>query len=258
MKMGNAGSVFSVEQARVLVTGGTRGIGRAISLQLARAGAAVIANYVRNDEVAESLKLAAESEELDLQICRADLTAAKGLESVRDALSSSDGRVPAVVHCAATGVHRPFAELTKRHLEWTVALNVRALFELVHILLPVLREGSTVVAISSEGAVRAVRDYSLVGASKGWLESLVRHLARELAPRGIRVNTVSPGSVQTDAWEAFADKETRLQEAARRSPLGRLTTPEEVAWAVQFLCSPAAAGIVGHTLVVDGGKRIVE
>jgi len=90
------------------------------------------------------------------------------------------------------------------------------------------------------------------------LESLARHLAVELAPRGIRVNILSPGSVETEAWDAFPDKEQRLAEAARRAPIGRTVTLEEVACAAQFLCSTAARGIVGHTLVVDGGARIVD
>ena len=97
--------------------------------------------------------------------------------------------------------------------------------------------------------------YTLVGASKGALESLARHLAAELAPKGIRVNVLSPGTVLTDAWTVLPDAEARLAEAGRRSFLGRLTTAEEVAWAAQFLCSDAASGVVGHTLVVDGGAR---
>jgi enoyl-[acyl-carrier protein] reductase III len=134
-------------------------------------------------------------------------------------------------------------------------LNVRAFFELVQRLSPRMPSGSSIVAISSEGAVRAVAQYTLVGASKGALEALARHLAAELAPKGIRVNVLSPGTVLTDAWKVLPDAEARLAEAGRRSFLGRLTTAEEVAWAAQFLCSDAASGVVGHTLVVDGGAR---
>ena len=100
--------------------------------------------------------------------------------------------------------------------------------------------------------------YATVGSSKGALESLARHMAVELAPRGVRVNILSPGSVQTEAWDAFPDKERRLAEALGRSPRGRLVTLDEVASAAQFLCSPAAEGLIGHTLVVDGGTRVLE
>jgi len=250
---------FGLQGQCVLVTGGTRGIGRAISLRFARAGARVVANYARNDEAAQSLAAEAVGEGLTLEVLRADLTLPKGLAAVQQHLGSRDsGSVLSIVHCAATGVHRPFEELTTKHLDWTMSLNVRAFFELIRTLLPMLGAGSAIVAVSSAGAQRAVPAYATVGASKGALEALARHLAVELAPRGVRVNILSPGSVQTDAWEAFPDKEQRLAEALRRSPRGRLVNVDEIAHAAQFLCSAAASGLVGHTLVVDGGTRILE
>jgi NAD(P)-dependent dehydrogenase (short-subunit alcohol dehydrogenase family) len=249
---------FSLEGHCILVTGGTRGIGRAISLQLARAGATVIANYARNDQAAEMLRAAAAEESLALEVLRGDLTLPKGLTAVQERLGQCGESIVSIVHCAATGVHRPFDQLTAKHWDWTMSLNARAFFELVRALLPVLRDGSAIVAVSSAGAVRAVPAYAAVGSSKGALEALARHLAVELAPRGVRVNILSPGSVQTEAWDAFPDREQRLASALARAPIGRLVSVEEVASAAQFLCSSAARGIVGHTLVVDGGTRIVE
>jgi len=249
---------FKLDGQCVLVTGGTRGIGRAISLRLARAGASVVANYARNDETAESLRGLATAEGLKLDLLRADLTLPKGMASVKERMEAVQGPVISVVHCAATGVHKPFEQLTTRHWDWTMALNVRAFFELVQQLLPLLGAGSALVPVSSAGAVRSVPTYTTVGTSKAALESLARHMALELAPRGIRVNILSPGSVETDAWDAFPDKERRLAEAIARSPLGRLVTLDEVAHAAQFLCSPASTGMIGHTLVIDGGTRNLE
>ena len=249
---------FKLDGQCVLVTGGTRGIGRAISLRLARAGASVVANYARNDETAESLRGLATAEGLKLDLLRADLTLPKGMASVKERMEAVQGQVISVVHCAATGVHKPFEQLTTRHWDWTMALNVRAFFELVQQLLPLLGAGSALVPVSSAGAVRSVPTYTTVGTSKAALESLARHMALELAPRGIRVNILSPGSVETDAWDAFPDKERRLAEAIARSPLGRLVTLDEVAHAAQFLCSPASTGMIGHTLVIDGGTRNLE
>jgi enoyl-[acyl-carrier protein] reductase III len=249
---------FSLIGMVVLVTGGTRGIGRAISVQLARGGATVIANYARNDEAAESLRAAANAEGIALEVLRADLTLPKGLAAVRERMEQAQGGIVSLVHCAATGVHRRFEELTSRHWDWTITLNARTFLELVQALLPRFSAGSAVIAVSSAGAIRAVPAYAAVGASKGALESLARHMAVELAPRGVRVNILSPGSVATEAWSALPDKEQRLSEAARRSPLGRLVTPEEVGLAARFLCSPASGGVVGHSLVVDCGTRIVE
>ncbi len=249
---------FSLKGTAVLVTGGTRGIGRAISLRLARAGATVVANYARNDEAAQALATEANAESLPMELLRADLTLAKGMTMVRERIDRCGSDTVSLVHCAATGVHRPVAELTAKHLDWTMALNARAFFELMQALLPKLENGSSVVALSSAGAVRAVPSYAAVGASKGALEAMARHFAAELGPRGVRVNILSPGSVETHAWDALPDRERRLDEARRRTPLGHLVSVDEVALAAQFLCSAASAGITGHTLVVDGGARIVE
>jgi len=248
---------FGLQGRRVLVTGGPRGIGRAISLQFARAGAVVVANYARNDDAAQALAAEAAAANSPVQMLRADLSLPKGLAAISEHFDA-DGTPLSIVHCAATGVHKPFEALTARHWDWTMALNVRAFFELVHQLLPRLGEGSAIVAVSSAGATRAVPAYTTVGSSKAALESLCRHLAVELAPRGIRVNILSPGSVQTDSWDAFPDRDQRLADAQRRSPRGRLVGVDEVAMAAQFLCSDASSGLVGHTLVVDGGTRILE
>jgi len=247
-------NLFSVSGKNALVVGGTRGIGRAIAWRLAHAEARVVANYVRDERSATQLADEARQAGLSLEVVRADVTTTKGIEHLIDA-ASTPTPVSILVFAAATGVHKTLEQLTTRHLDWTFGLNVRAFFELVQRLSPRMPSGSSIVAVSSEGAVRAVAQYALVGASKGALESLARHLAAELAPQGIRVNVLSPGTVLTDAWKVLPDADARLAEAGRRSFLGRLTTAEEVAWAAQFLCSDAASGVVGHTLVVDGGAR---
>jgi NAD(P)-dependent dehydrogenase (short-subunit alcohol dehydrogenase family) len=250
--------LFSLKGKYILVTGGTRGIGRAITMRFAHAGASVVANYVRDIKSAELLLSEAMLQGLMIELCRADLTSSKGIEKILEVINTSGLEVSGLVHCAATGVHRPVSELTTRHLDWTFSLNVRAYFEIVKLLIPKFSKGASIVAVSSAGAERAAPTYAIIGASKGALASLSRHLAVELAPNNIRVNILSPGTVLTDAWNAMPNREERLSERVRRSPNKRLTTPEEVAWAAQFLCSDASAGINGHTLFVDGGERIVE
>jgi enoyl-[acyl-carrier protein] reductase III len=248
--------LFSLTGRNALITGGTRGIGRAISLQFARAGARVIANYVRGQETADSLATQSKEEGLSITLCRADITTAKGLESIGLALDNLGGELNILVHCAATGVHRPIEHLTLRHYDWTFALNIRAFFDLVTHFLPRLSKDASILALSSAGAVRAIEAYSLIGATKGALEAFARHLAVELAPRGIRVNVLSPGAVATDAWTAMPNGSERLAEITRRTPTGCLATPEDVANVAHFLCSDAARSIVGQTIVIDGGAGI--
>ena len=249
--------LFCLRNKTILVTGGTRGIGQAISLRFARAGATVIANYLRNEQAAEHLKAIAAEERLAISLCRADLTNERGLEQLEHSLQEVGPHLSGLVHCAATGIHRPIEELTERHFDWTFNLNVRAFFKLIKLLETRFSTGSSIVAVSSLGALRALPSYSLVGSSKGALEALARHMAVELAPRGIRVNILTAGAVLTDAWKAMPNSEARIAETVRRTPAGRLVTAEEVAYGAQFLCSDAASGIIGHTLVLDGGTGVV-
>lgn len=249
---------FSLAGKRILVTGGTRGIGRAISIQFARAGASVISNYVRDVTSAQKLQSIADNEGLSLEICRADLTSQKGLNRLVESLEKCGNNLSGLVYCAATGIHRPLAELKTRHFDWTFSLNVRAFFEVVNRLIPMLSHGSSIVALSSQGASRATPFYSLVGSSKAALESLVRYFAAEYAQKGIRANILSAGSVFTDAWKDMPESEQRIADTIRRSPIKRLITAEEVAMIAQFLCSDSSKCIVGQVLVVDGGISIIE
>lgn len=239
-----------------MVTGGTRGIGRAMSLRFARSRATVLATYLRDEEAAGQLKAIATEEGLNIELCRADLTNQRGLEQLERSLEPYP-HLSGLVHCAATGVHRPIEELDQRHLDWTFGLNFGAFFKLIKLLLGRFSKGSSVIAVSSWGALRAMPSYSVVGSSKGALEALARHLAVELAPRGIRVNILTAGAVMTDSWKAMPDAENRIAEIIRRTPAGRLVTAEEVAYGAQFLLSNAASGIVGQSLVVDGGTGVL-
>ncbi len=247
-------SLFSLSGRRFVVTGGTRGIGRAIARQLARAGAEVVAGYARNDAAAAAFEEASKAEGLAIETCRADLGRPGGVER----LTAAMGQRPlhGLVHAAATGVHGPIDRLAVRHWDFTFAVNARAFFELVLALRPRLARPASLVAVSSEGAVNAMSQYALVGASKGALDSLCRHLAVELGKDGIRVNVLSPGAVETEAWKMLPDAATRLSAERRRHPQGRLTTLDEVAAGALFLCADASAGVNGHTLVVDGGARL--
>ncbi len=234
--------------ASVLVTGGSRGIGKAIALRFASFGATRVAiGYMRGDRAAE--ETAGELLELGAEpvLVRGNVASARVAEEVGDL-----GALDVVVHAAATGVMRPALETEDKHWDWTLSANARALLSLARAAAPTMPAGGSIVALSSLGSTRVLDNYALVGASKAALEALVRYLAVELAPRGIRVNAVSAGVVETGALEHFPNKEAMLEMGAR-NPVGRMVTPEDVAACVTFLCSPDADMIRGQTLVVDGG-----
>ncbi len=237
----------------VLVTGGTRGIGKAIALRLAALGAKRVAvGYLRNDRAAQQAEAELRAVGAEPTLVRGNVTSARVLEEV-----AALGPLDVLVHNAASGVIRPALETTPKHWDWTLTANARALLDLARVCAPQMPRGSSIVGISSLGAQRVLDNYTLVGTSKAALESLVRYLAVELAPRGIRVNAVSAGVVETGALEHFPNREEMLRNSIERTPAGRMIEPDDVAGAVEYLVSPEAEMVRGHTLIVDGGFSLL-
>lgn len=239
--------------ASVFISGGSRGIGKAIALRFAQLGAARVAiGYLRNDNAAEAAADEVRAAGAEPVLVRGNVASARVAQEVGEL-----GPLDALVHNAATGVIRPALEVDEKHWEWTLGANARALLTLARAAAPQMRAGSSIVGISSLGAQRVLENYVVVGTSKAALESLIRYLAVELAPRGIRVNAVSAGVVETEALEHFPNKQRMLREGRERTPAGRLVEPDDVAGAVTWLCSPGAEMVRGHTLVVDGGFSLL-
>ena len=235
----------------VLVTGGSRGIGREIALRFADAGAKRVAiGYMRNDYAADGVAEELRARGAEPVLVRGNVSSTRVAGEVAEL-----GPLDVLVHSAATGVARPALETEDKHWDWTMAANARALLSLARATAPTMEEGGAILAISSLGSQRVLPNYVLVGTSKAALESVVRYLAVDLAPRGIRVNCVSAGVVDTEALDWFPNKEQMLA-SVKRTPAGRLVEPKDVAAVVSFLCSPDAAMICGQTLVVDGGYSL--
>ena len=244
---------MTLEEGSVLVTGGTRGIGKAIALRLASEGATRIAlGYLRNDKAAEAAADEIRAAGAEPILVRGNVASEKVVAEF-----ASHGPYAAVVHNAATGVIKPALETEDKHWDWTLNANARALLSLARACAPDMQSGSSIVAVSSLGAQRVLENYVLVGTSKAALESIVRYLAVELSPRGIRVNAVSAGVVETEALDHFPNREQMLSAGKTRTPAGRLVEPEDVAGAVAFLCSPDADMLRGHTLIMDGGYSLL-
>jgi enoyl-[acyl-carrier protein] reductase III len=244
---------MTFDGASVLVTGGSRGIGKAIALRFAELGAARVAvGYLRNDRAAEETAEELRTLGAEPVLVRGNVSSERVAREV-----AGLGRLDVLVHNAATGVIRPALEVEEKHWDWTLSANARALITLARAAAPAMEPGASIVAISSLGSTRVLENYVLVGTSKAALESLVRYLAVELASRGIRVNAVSGGVIETDALDHFPNREQMLAAARERTPAGRMVEPRDVADAVCFLCSPEAEMIRGQTLVVDGGYSLL-
>jgi len=240
-----------------LVTGGSRGIGRAIAIKLAQSGARVAINYLRHSQAAEATAACIRAQGAEALVLRANVGRPDQLHTMFEQLAQEWGpRLDVLISNAASGVIKPALELTERHWDWTMNINAATLLHLAKHATPMMVDGGAVVAVSSLGAVRAIPLYAAVGASKAALESLVRHLAVELAPRKIRVNAVSAGVVDTDALKHFPHRDDILGSSAAKTPAGRLTTPEDVADVTLFLVSELAGMVIGQTVTVDGGYSV--
>ncbi len=240
-----------------LVTGGTRGIGRAIAQRLAQQGCNIAVNYMRNRKAAAEAIELIEAEGVKAKAYRANVGNEDDLHAMFEQFQEDFGGIDILISNAASGVLKPAMELTRRHWSWTLDINAATLLHLVQHSVPLMKNGGKVVAISSLGSVRAIPNYSAVGASKAALESLVRHLSVELAPQGINVNTLSAGVVDTDALKHFPNRDDLIGNSEEKTPAGRLVTPDDVADVTLFLVSEYAKMIHGTVITVDGGYHVV-
>ncbi len=243
---------------RALVTGSSRGIGRAIALSLADFKVDVAINYLRNRARAEETAEEITSRGVRCLLLKGNVAKPEHVERMFQSINDEWGGLEMVVSNAASGVLKSARELTMHHFDWAMHINAAALLPITQQFLTLPSKGEkVVVAVSSLGAVRAIPNYTAVGASKAALESMVRHLAAELAPQGLRINAVSAGTVDTDALLHFPNREELLEGARQRTPAGRLLSPQDVANTVVYLCTEFASMIHGQIIVVDGGYSIL-
>ena len=241
-----------------LVTGGSRGIGRACVLKFAQLGADVVVNYSRNAEDAEATAGEAEALGVRALALQADVGDRDAIIGLLARVREEFGRLDVLVNSAARGLERPRGAVDSlpKHLKHTMDVNLFGPWFCAQEAVKLMSEGGAIVNLLSPGSERYLQRYAPVAVSKGALASLTTYLAVELAPRGIRVNGVAAGLVDGSDGIRMLSKEM-LERYRQTAPAGRLVRPEEVAEAIAFLCSDAASMIVGHVLLVDGGYSLI-
>ncbi len=250
---------MTLEGKTAVITGSGRGIGRAIALELASRGCNIVVNYFRRRAPAEETAHAVEEQGARAMVIKAHVGDETQVRHLVRQAAAHFGSVDIFIGNAASGVLKPAMEQGAKEWDWTLNINARSILFGVQEAFPYMKDRGwgRVIAISSIGSVRVLPEYSVVGISKAAIEALVRYLAVELAPHGITVNAISPGVVETEALDFFPSKDQIIETAKKRTPAGRLVTPEEVAKVTAWLCTDDAAMIVGQTIILDGGYALL-
>ncbi|TLS36431.1 enoyl-[acyl-carrier-protein] reductase FabL [Pseudalkalibacillus caeni] len=243
-----------------LITGGTRGIGKAIATKLASEGYHLVLNFMRKKKDAQATKEELESKYgIRVHIVKANVGEIEQIKALFAETEEEFGRLDVFINNAASGVLRPLMEIEESHWDWTQNINAKAYLFASQEAAKLMEKGGggSIVALSSLGSIRALPNYVAVGVSKASVEAITRYLAVELAEKGISVNAVSGGAVDTDALKHFPNREELLESAKQRNPAGRIVEPVDLAETVYFLCTPGARMIRGQTIIVDGGLSLL-
>lgn len=243
-----------------LVTGSSRGIGKATALTLAHAGADLVLNYAKSRAAAETVAETIAEMGRNVLVVKADVSARDDVDSMMEAIDAEFGKLDIVVSNAASGGFRELMKAKETHFEQTMNTNVKPLISLVQAAMPLFQktEGfARVIGLSSHGSHRALPAYGLIGGSKAALESVARHMALELGDQDVRVNVVQAGLVETDSARLIPGVEEMFAHVESRTCVGsRRLQPEDVANVVAYLSSPMSDMIQGQTIIVDGGATV--
>lgn len=240
-----------------LVTGGTKGIGKAIAMELAGRGSDIAINFFSNRTTAEATRKEIEALGVKAITVRANVGNPEHISKMFQTIRSEFGSLDILISNAASGALKPTLELDVKDWERSMDVNARSLLLMAQQAVPLMkgRDGK-IISITSMGSTRYIPMYGAVGASKAALEAVTRYLAMELGRQGINVNAVAAGVIDTDSLKMFPNREDLLQDARSFTPKGRLAEPADIARVVAWLCSEDANWICGQVIMADGGHSL--
>lgn len=245
------------ENKVAMVTGSSRGLGKALAIELAKQGYDIVVNYARSRSAAEETVKEIEAIGRRAIMIRANVGDVKKLRTMFEQVKEEFGRLDVFVSNAASGVLRPIMELEETHWDWTMNINAKAMLFGAQEAAKLMDKGGKILGVSSLGSIRYLENYTTVGVSKAAIESITRYLAVELAPLGIAVNTVSGGALDTEALKHFPNRNELLEDARINTPAGRMVEIDDMVKAAMFLISSDSDMIRGQTIIVDGGRSIL-
>jgi len=242
----------------VCITGSSRGIGKQLALRFAAEGANIVLNYFRNGDAAREVAEQIKALGREVLIVRANMAQEEKIMTLFKDIEEHFGRLDVYIHNAASGRNLPAMDVDTKGWDWTLNVNARAFLIGAQHAAPLMpTEGGAMLALSSFGSDHVFPYYTTVGASKAALESIVRYLAIELAPRKINVNTISAGAVETDALSHFPEMDRTLAQIKQKMPYERMVTPDDIANLALFLCSKEAEMVRGQAVKLDGGITLL-
>ncbi|WP_052418208.1 SDR family oxidoreductase [Pseudooceanicola atlanticus] len=243
----------------IIITGGTKGIGRDVALAFSAPGKTVVVNYHSDSAAAQATAAEIEKAGATAIVVQADAGTPEGCADLARAVSDAGERAEMLVHCAVDAYATPTLDAAPDRFTKAVTTNGISLLFLVQAFDALLDSGSTVFFFSSRGGRIVVPNYAAIGVGKAATEALIRYMATELAPRGIRVNSVAPSIVGTEAVRTIFGEDTTtslMEHAARDNPSGRAVAPDDYCELIRFLASPAAQFITGQVIYVNGGANL--
>ncbi|MEK7774318.1 MAG: SDR family oxidoreductase [Candidatus Zixiibacteriota bacterium] len=240
-----------------LVTGGTRGIGYCIAEKLARRGCNVIINYFRSRQSANEAVERLEKYGVECYAHRANIGNLDQLPPLFEKIHHKFGKLDIFISNAALGSFTSMMDIDDKSWHLAMDTNARAFLRCMQLAVPIMPRGGKITALSSLGSTRYIPGYASIAVSKAAIENIVKFAAVELAPKGINVNCVCGGFIDTDSLKVFPNREELLREAIERTPFKRVGLPDEVADVAVFMVSDMARWITGQTLIVDGGYTLL-